>query len=117
MLNSIKRGLKCRQPGVVEIVAKISGTAGTPAASGQDAYFVLSVEDLGTGSYKINFKEKSLQNITPKSLVSFTAGAVLSIAAVDKSSITVTSEDGDGAAVDADFGFVVNYDTQVPYYF
>ena len=109
--------MKCRQPGVVEVLVNISGAGATPAATGQDAMFVESVVDNGTGSWTINFKEKSLQNISPKSLVALTADAILCITAVTTSSVTVTAVNGAGAAKDANFALAVNFDTQVPYYF
>lgn len=117
MLRSLKRGMKCRQPGVVEVLVNISGTAGAPAASGQDAAFVESVVDNGVGSWTINFKEKSLQTISPKSVLALTADAILAVTAVTNQSVTVTAVNGVGAAKDADFALAVNFDTQVPYYF
>jgi hypothetical protein len=117
MYVSIKRSLKSRQPGMVEIVFSVSGTAGTPAASGQDAAFVEQVVDNNTGDYTITLKEKSLQDLVLKGLVSFTEGAILSVDAVDEETVTVKAVDDTGAAVDADFSICLNFASQVPYYF
>ena len=117
MMRSIRRGLKSRQPGMVEVVFSVSGTASTPAASGQDAYFVDSVVDNGTGDYTITLKEKALQSLVVKGLVSFTARAILRVAAVDAQTINVVSLRDDNTALDANFSICLNFASQVPYYF
>lgn len=117
MIRSIRRGLKSRQPGMVEITFQISGTAGTPAASGQDAAFVESVVDNGTGDYTITLKEKALQNLVVKGLVGITSKKVLNISAVTQQAVSVTAFSDAGAAVDADFTITLNFASQVPYYF
>lgn len=117
MIRSIRRGLKSRQPGMVEVTFNISGTAGTPAASGQDAAFVDTVVDNGTGSYTITLKEKALQDLVVKGLVSFTARAILRVSAIDGQTITVISLRDDNTALDADFSLTLNFASQVPYYF
>lgn len=116
-MYSMKRGLKCRQPGMVELCFSISGTAGTPAASGQDAMFVESVVDNGTGDYTITLKQKALLDLVVKGLVSFTARANLRVSAVDEQTITVVSLRDDNTALDADFSLCLNFASQVPYYF
>ena len=117
MIRSIRRGLKSRQPGMVEICFSVNGTGATPAASGQDAAFVQSVVDNGTGDYTITLKEKALQNLVLKGLVSSTARAVLRASAVSTDSVTVTALRDDNTAMDADFSITLNFASQVPYYF
>lgn len=117
MLYSSKRSMKSRQPGIVELLVNISGAAATPAATGQDAMFVSTVVDNGVGSWTITFKAKSLQNLSPKGLVSLTADAILAITAVTTDSVTVTALNGAGAAKDANFALAVNFDSSVSYYF
>jgi hypothetical protein len=103
MESSIKRTIKSRQIGMVQTYHLISGTAATPADQGDDMHYVSSVQDLGVGSYKINFKGKALRDISVAGIASVTPGAILSIAAVDSGSITVAAKDDAGAALDADF--------------
>lgn len=105
MKSSIKRTLKSRQIGLVKTYHLISGTAATPADSGLDKAYVSSVEDLGAGSYKINFLEPSRLDIVVDSIVSATAGAIINVAAVDKESVTINviSRADVLAAMDADF--------------
>lgn len=117
MQYSAKRSMKSRQPGTVEVCFSVSGTAATPAASGQDAMFVDSVVDNGVGDWTITLKDKSLLDLVVKSLVSFTPGAILNVDAVDEESITVLCEDAAGAPLDADFAVALNFASQVPYYF
>lgn len=117
MMYSAKRSMKSRQPGTVEVVFSISGTAGVPAATGQDAMFVSSVVDNGTGDYTITVKDKSLQDLVVKSLVSFTDRAILHVSAVDEQTITVVAKRDDNTAMDADFGICLNFASQVPYYY
>lgn len=102
MLNSIKRPIKARQIGLVTTYHLISGTAATPADSGLDSLFVESVQDLGVGSYKINFKASSRKDIHVQ-VSSVTAGMIISHAAADKSSVTIAVRDAGGLAADADF--------------
>lgn len=115
MLYSQRRSMKSRQPGIVEVLVEVDGTIATPVASGQDALFVDSVQDLGTGLYKINLKAKSLQKLFPKSLVSYTEGAILHVVAVDQESITVQAVDPAGADLDASFAVAMNFSSEVPY--
>lgn len=105
MQSSIKRTLKSRQVGLVQTFHLISGTAATPADSGLDKAFISSVQDLGVGSYKINVLEPSRLNLVIASIVPVTAGAIISVAAVDKSSVTISviSRADVSTAIDADF--------------
>lgn len=91
MKSSIKRSLKSRQIGLVQTYHLISGTAATPADSGLDKAFISSITDLAPGSYKINILEPSRLNMVVAGLVPITPGAVLSVAAVDKSSVTISA--------------------------
>lgn len=105
MKDSIKRTLKSRQIGMVQTMHLISGTAGTPADSGDDAAYVSSVVDNGVGSWTINFKEAARRNLHVIGVASVTQGAILSISAITPSSVTViaTSRADVLAAMDADF--------------
>lgn len=117
MLSSMNRSLKSRQIGLVQTYHLISGTAGTPADTGIDKAFVLSITDLGTGSYKITFKQSARQNLHVLSLVPVTENVVLSIAAVDKESVTIKAESDAGVAADADFYISLVHATQLNYNF
>lgn len=89
MISSMVRSLKSRQIGLVQTFHLISGTAATPADTGFDKAYVSSIDDLGTGSWKINFKAPGRQNVHIAGLVAVTAGAILNIEAVDKESVTI----------------------------
>ena len=118
MIMSLLRSLKCRQVGHVLMSVSVNGTAVTPAASGSDAMFVSSVQDLGAGSFKINFKEAAKQNLEVIGLVSLTDQAIGRVAAVDKESITVQFDDpATGAAKDADFTVCFRFADQLSYNF
>lgn len=97
----------------------INGTATTPAASGPDAAFVLSVQDLGTGNYKINFKESA--KIAPfcSGLVLLTADSTIIVTASDVSSITVQAKSvaASPAAKDVDFNIQLQWADQLSYFF
>jgi hypothetical protein len=113
MESSIKRVLKSRQIGLVQTFHLISGTAGTPADSGADSMFVESIDDLGVGSWKVNFKGKSLRDIALAGIVPVTAGVIINIAAVDKESITFNCVTHANVAADADFYFSCIHATTV----
>jgi hypothetical protein len=117
MISSMVRTLKTRQIGLVQTFHKISGTAGTPADSGIDRAYVLSVVDNSTGNYTINFKQAARQDLHVVGLVAITENVVLSIAAVDEDSITVKAETDAGVAADADFFLTVAHATQLSYNF
>lgn len=102
MKSSIKRTLKSRQIGLVKTYHLISGTAVTPADSGLDKAFVSSVVDNGAGSYTITVLEPSRLDLVVDSIVPATVDAVISVAAVDKSSVTVQAQIA-GVNADADF--------------
>lgn len=114
MESSIKRVLKSRQIGLVQTFHLISGTAGTPADSGADSMFVDSITDLGAGSWKVNFKGKSLRDIAVAGIAEVTAGIKVRVAAIDKESITFAAEDmSSGVATDCDFYFSCIHATTV----
>jgi len=119
MLFSLKRNLQVRQVGQVQLNLSVNGTAGTPVASGPDAFYVSSVEDLGTGNYRINFKEPA--KIAPfcSGLVSLTADATIQVTAVTVSSITVLAKSvaATPAAKDVDFNIQLQWMDQLTYYF
>lgn len=105
MKSSIKRTLKSRQIGLVKTYHLISGTAVTPADSGLDKAYVSAVIDLGVGSYKITVLEPSRLDLVIDSIVPVTEGAIINVAAVDKTSVTinVVSRADVLTAMDADF--------------
>lgn len=109
MKDSIKRAQKSRQIGMVLTMHLIDGTATTPVDSGDDSYFVDSVTDLGAGSYKINFKEAARRDVHVIGIVPVTAERIMSVSAIDESSVTVRAEDAAGAQADADFYITVNH--------
>jgi hypothetical protein len=107
MKNSIKRTLKSRQIGLVQTYHLISGTATTPADSGMDKAFISQVEDLGTGSYRIHTLEPARLDLVVAGLISLTDRAVLSVAAVTKSSVTIAAKNDANTAMDADFAITL----------
>jgi hypothetical protein len=119
MINSLKRNLQCRQVGQVQLNLAVNGTATTPVASGPDAAFVSSVQDLGTGNYKINFKEPA--KIAPfcSGLVLLTADSSIIVTASTVSSITVQAKSiaASPAAKDVDFNIQLQWADQLSYYF
>ena len=119
MIASLKRNLQCRQVGQVQINLSINGTAATPVASGPDAAFVASVQDLGTGNYKINFKEPA--KIAPfcSGLILLTADSTIIVTASTVDSITVQAKSvaATPAAKDVDFNIQLQWSDQLSYYF
>jgi hypothetical protein len=109
--NSIKRTIKSRQVGLVQTYHLISGTAGTPADSGLDKAFISSIEDLGTGIYKINVLEPSRLNLVVSGLVPITTKTVVEFTASDKSSVTIKAWSDAGVAKDADFAISLVHST------
>lgn len=97
----------------------VNGTAGTPVASGPDAAFVSSVTDLGTGNYKITFKEAG--KIAPfcSGLVLLTADSTIIVTASTVNSITVQAKSvaASPAAKDVDFNIQLQWADQLSYYF
>lgn len=118
MIGSLLRSLKCRQVGQVQMNISVNGTAGTPAASGPDAYFISSITDGGTGLYTITFKEASKIAPFVSGLVSLTDQAIGRVTAVTTSSITVQFDNpATGAPADADFNIQWQFADQLSYYF
>jgi len=119
MIASLKRNLQCRQVGQVQLNLSVNGTAATPVASGPDAAFVSSVQDLGTGNYKINFKEPA--KIAPfcSGLVSLTVDATIQVTASTVDSITVQARSiaATPAAKDVDFNIQLQWADQLSYFF
>jgi hypothetical protein len=109
MRKSAQTAKRCRQIEFYEVFFSVNGTAGTPAASGIDAKAVSSVQDLGAGNYKINFKDVSPQNLVVSGIVNFTASRVGRVTAQDQSSVTVQFTNLSGVAADADFSICVGW--------
>ena len=109
MYRSAQSAKRCRQIENFELNFSVNGVPTTPTFDGIDKNQVLSVQDLGTGSYKINLKEKSPQNVIVIGIVSLTAGAIFSVTATDQSSVTIACEDITGAPMDASFNLCLNW--------
>ncbi len=107
MIHSTNAPKKCRQIDLFEAYFSVNGTAGTPAASGLDALAILSVEDLGTGNYKLNFKDKAQRALIVKAIVPATASRVWAVTASDASSVTLQFKNLSGVNSDADFNISV----------
>jgi len=119
MIYSLLRSLKVRQIGQISMNLLVNGTATTPVASGPDAAFVSSVEDLGTGNYKITLKDSAKQNLHISGLVCLTADSTVIVTAVDKNSVTVQAKSvaASPAAKDIDFSIQIQYFDQLSYFF
>lgn len=118
MINSLKRSQQCRQVGQVVLNISVNGTAGTPVASGPDAFFIDSITDGGAGLYTITIKEASKINLFVNGLVSLTDQAIGRVTAVTKSTIVVQFDDpATGNAKDADFNIQFIFADQLSYYF
>lgn len=119
MLYSLLRGLKVRQVGQISLNISVNGTATTPVASGPDAAFVLSVQDLGLGNYKINLKESAKMNLHVSSLLALTADSTIIVTAADKSSVTVQAKSvaASPAAKDSDLNIQIQFFDQLSYFF
>lgn len=102
------RSIKSAQLKMRELNFSISGTAGTPAASGFDQFGILSVTDLGTGNYTIIFKSPFERACMLGGFSIETASAGLQVTATAYDRITVQCFDTtDGSALDADFSLCV----------
>jgi hypothetical protein len=119
MLYSLLRGLKVRQVGQISLNLSVNGTAGTPVASGPDSAFVSSVQDLGTGNYKINLKELAKSNLHISSILILTADSTAIVTAVDKESVTIQAKSvaASPIAKDIDFNIQIQYFDQLSYFF
>lgn len=119
MINSLKRPQQCRQVGQVVLNISVNGTAGTPVASGPDAFFVQSVTDLGTGNYTITLKEASRINLYVGAIVLATADSTIIPTAVTTSAVTVQARSvaASPAAKDVDFSIQIVFADQLSYYF
>jgi len=108
--GAAKRSIKSAQIGVREIHFGITGTAGTPAATGLDRFLVASVVDNGAGDYTINLtgKASSENNVFLKGWSTSTPDTTLSVTAVTGSSIQVAcTAASTGAAQDADISLTL----------
>lgn len=110
MKPSTKRSVKSAQVQMREIVVKIDGTAGTPAASGFDASQISSVVDNGTGDYTIILKKpfnKDNSNLPICLVQSITSNIVTEFTSSAYDRVTVKSYDDAGLAADADLVLVI----------
>lgn len=119
MLHSLIRGLKCRQVGQIQLNISVDGTVTTPVASGPDAAFVQSVEDLGTGNYKITLKESAKSALHISGVACLTADATVQIVATDTSSVTVLAKSvaSTPAAKDVKLNIQIQFFDQLSYFF
>lgn len=119
MLFSLLRGLKCRQVGQIQLNLEVDGTVTTPVAAGPDAAFVSSVQDLGTGNFKINLKEPAKMDLFVSGISCFTADSTIQITAIDKQSVTVLAKSVAASPVAKDVKFTIQlqFADQLAYYF
>ena len=109
MLYSQRQPLKIRQNNMTFLFIAVDGTVVTPVASGLDSKFVSSVQDLGAGNYKINFKDKARRALIPVGHEVFTDGLYLRVTAVNTESVTVLCKTFAGVATDASFNICLAY--------
>lgn len=102
---SMKRSLKARQIGLVNTYHKLAHA--TETDSGLDKYYTESVEKVSTGVLKITVKEKSCHDVVVAGLVSLTPGAIPSVIAVTKDSVTIECLDTSDAPMDADLALTL----------
>ncbi len=117
MILSLLRSLKVRQIGQIQMHVGVNGTATTPVASGPDAAFVSAVDKLGTGQYKITFKDKAKSNIVVSSIVAATNARICKAHASDTESVTIYTFSDAGVAADADIIFQIQFFDQLSYFF
>lgn len=119
MIYSLLRSLKVRQIGQISMHISVNGTATTPVASGPDAAFVTSVQDIGTGNYKITLKDSAKMNLHISSIVCLTADSTVIVTAVDKNSVTVQAKSvaASPAAKDIDLNIQIQFFDQLSYFF
>lgn len=109
MLFSQRQPLKIRQNNMTLLFIAVNGVLATPVADGKDAKFVKSVQDLGTGNYKITLKDKARLALLPVGHEVFTDGIYLRVTAVDTESVTVICKTFAGVATDASFNLCLAY--------
>jgi hypothetical protein len=117
MLHSLLRSLKVRQIGQTQLHISVDGAAVTPEAAGPDKAFVASVEDKGTGYYKITLKEKAKSPLHISSLVSGTDKIILKAHLVGEDFVEIKAWNDAGVATDAAFNIQIQFFDQLSYFF
>lgn len=110
MSKDLKRSVKVAQLLMREVQFEISGTAGTPAASGFDKNQIKSVIDNGTGDYTVVLKRPFNANNANKAkafVQCLTAARVATVSAVDYDRVTILVTDLSGVAADADISVLI----------
>jgi len=110
MSKDLKRSVKVAQLLMREVQCEISGTAGTPVASGFDASQIKSVIDNGVGDYTIVLKRpfnNSNSNKAKAFVQCITAARVATVSAVAFDRVSILVTDLAGAAADADFSVLI----------
>jgi len=108
--GAAKRSIKTAQVGNREMHFGITGTAGTPAATGVDRFLVADVADNGAGDYTITLtgKASAERDLFLKGWSTSTADTTLSVTAVTGSTIQVAcTAASTGAAQDADISLTL----------
>lgn len=109
MMYSQRQPLKGRQFNQTLLFVKVNGALATPVADGDDAKFISSVTDLGTGNYKITFKDKARRALEVIGHEVFTDGLYLRVTASDTESVTVLIKTFAGVATDGSFSLAVKF--------
>ena len=109
-MSELKRSVKVAQLLMREVQCEISGTAGTPIASGFDKNQIKSVVDNGTGDYTIILK-RPFNNANPNKAKAFvqclTAARVATVSAVAFDRVSILVTDLSGTAADADISVLI----------
>jgi len=117
MLHSLLRSPKVRQVGQIALHISVDGTVATPVAAGPDKAFVSSIEDKGTGYYKIILKEKAKLPLHISAIVSGTDKIILKAHLVGEDFVEVKAWNDAGVATDAAFNIQIQYFDQLSYFF
>jgi len=108
MSKERSRSIKSAQLKMRELNFAISGTAGTPVASGFDRFGIKQVIDLGVGNYTVIFKAPFERACLLGGWSSSTADVALQVTALAYDRITVQCTlASTAAAVDADISLCV----------
>jgi len=109
-MKSQKRSIKTAQLQMRELMCDISGTAGTPAASGFDSIQIKEVIDNGAGDYTlVLLRPFNVDNAnTARAMVTcLTANTVATVSAVAYDRVSILTTNLSGVATDADFTVLI----------
>lgn len=108
MSKANKRSIGTAQLKLRELNIICAGESGSPEILGFDRLVISSVQDLGIGEYKINFKSPFNRDCMLKGWSSMTVGVVECVVDdVEPSSITINLLDVAGAAIDGDIALCI----------